>query len=41
MSIEGFAPGSYPSRGEMNLKTKGRTKPAKTDAEECIPGEPV
>lgn len=40
MNIDGSAPGSYPSRGDMTLSANGRTKPARTVAEVCIPGEP-
>jgi len=40
-SIEGTVPGSYPSRGEIILRTYGRTNPAATVAPAFIPVVPV
>ncbi len=38
--MEGSELASYPSLGEMTLRTYGLINPARTVAEECIPGEP-
>jgi hypothetical protein len=40
ISIEGAVPGSYPSRGDIILRTYGRTKPAATVAPAFIPVVP-
>ena len=37
-SIEGSVPGSYPSLGEIILRTYGLANPARSVAAECIPG---
>lgn len=39
-AMEGPAAESKPSLTEMSLRTVGLTKPARTVAEECIPGDP-
>jgi len=40
MIIDGSDPDSYPSLGDIILNTNGRKNPARTVAEECIPGVP-
>ena len=39
-AMDGPVAGSKPSLTEMSLRTAGLTNPARTVAEECIPGDP-
>ena len=41
ISIEGAELGSYPSLGDIALRTNGRMNPTRTVEKVCIPGDPT